>query len=197
MNEKTTKIADYDEIWATLDRVSKRLDRVTEHQEETARQIKETGEQMKKTDERLDKLCKQVDGIDDNIGHHAEQFFQDVLKETLTFGGEKYDEMYPNAGYKLGNDGVEFDILLVNGKNVALIEVKNRIHPNFVEKLAVEKTAKFRKFFPLYKNHQVYLGIAGFSFSKSVQEKAKKYGVGIIRQIGKTIEIEADHLKAY
>jgi hypothetical protein len=206
--------------------IDERLDRIAESQKETDRMIKETGklvretsEQMKKTDERLDKLfretderidklfketderidklCKQMGGINDNIGHHAEQFFQDVLKETLTFGGEKYDDMHPNLKYSSPKGGMEIDIMLINGKSVALIEAKNRIYPDFIEELAVEKTTKFRKFFPLYKNHKVYLGIAGFSFSKAVLEKAKMYGVGVIRQVGKAVEIEAGHLKAY
>ncbi|MDR2578970.1 MAG: hypothetical protein LBC70_09245 [Chitinispirillales bacterium] len=99
---------------------------------------------------------------------------------------------------KIGkNAGVEFDIVLANGKSVAIIEAKNRIHPNDVKKLVDEKIAKFREFFPYYKNHKIYLGIAGFSFSKAVPEKAQKYGVGIIRQVGEAIEVEAGHLTAY
>jgi hypothetical protein len=198
------KIMSFEEIQATLGSVAQMLkDGALRHEEldmqmkETALRMKETDEQMKRTDERLDKLCKQMGGINENLCHHAEQFFQNVLKETLTFGGEKYDEMYPNVAYRSPKGGVEIDIMLINGKSVALIEVKNRIHPNFVEELAIEKIAKFRNFFTNYKDHRVYLGVAGFSFCDDVLEKAKKYGVGIIRQVGKTIEIEEEHLKAY
>jgi hypothetical protein len=39
---------------------------------------------------------------------------------------------------------------LLNGESIALIEVKNRIHPSFVKELAEERIEKFRKFFPEY-----------------------------------------------
>ncbi|MDR3011707.1 MAG: hypothetical protein LBU70_00635 [Chitinispirillales bacterium] len=211
MSNKPVKSVSFEDIRATLAEVAqfqketaqsqKETDRLVKElvqfQKELAQSQKETDEQMKKTDEGLDKLRKQVGGIDDNISHHAEQFFQDALNETLTFGGEKYDFMTPNITRQKGGSGVEFDILLENGKSVAVIEVKNRIHPNFVTELAEKRLAKFRELFPLYKNHKVYLGIAGFSFSKAVLERAQKYGIGVIRQVGKTIEIETEHLKAY
>lgn len=156
-----------------------------------------TDEQMKKTDEKLDKLCGKVGGMDENIGHHAEQFFQDSFAQTLTFGGVKYDRIRPNLSDSDKTGGVEFDIVLINGKCVAIIEVKNRIHPTFVKELTTEKLDKFRKHFPEYKNHKVYLGVAGFSFCDKVLEDAKKYGVGIIKQVGQSIEMDADKLKAY
>jgi hypothetical protein len=85
----------------------------------------------------------------------------------------------------------------MNGNSIAIIEVKTRIHPNFVKELAEKRLEKFRKFFPKYNKYKVYLGIAGFSFSKKVQEEAKKYGIGIVRQVGNALEINTKALKAY
>jgi hypothetical protein len=50
---------------------------------------------------------------------------------------------------------------------------------------------------PKYGNLNAYLGIAGFSFNKSVLEEAEKQGIGIIRQVGKSIEMSKYSLKAY
>jgi hypothetical protein len=105
--------------------------------------------------------------------------------------------MIPNIAYRGKKGEIEFDIALVNGKSIAIIEVKNRIHPNDVRKFAEERVEKFRIFFPEFKKHKAYLGIAGFSFSKVVLEEAKKYGMGLIKQVGKSIEIEANNLRAY
>jgi hypothetical protein len=194
----------YDEIMSMLEASGRRneetgrlIQEIAERQKETAARQRETDAQMKKTDERLKKLCGQVGGISENIGHHAEQFFQDAFATSLAFGGEKYDYMDPNVTRKKGDDGVELDILLLNGKSVAIIEAKNRIHPADVKTLAEVKLAKFRTFFTEYQNHKVYLGLAGFSFSKTVIELAQKYGMGVVKQVGESIEVEADHLKAY
>jgi len=161
---------------------------------ETDRIVQETSRQMRETERIIAQVSKQIGGIDNNIGYHAEQFFQNVFADKKVFGGIKYDEIVLNMKF---SEDVEFDIVLKNGNSVALIEVKNRIRPNFVKKLAEERVNKFRKCFSMYKDHNIYLGIAGFSFGEAVLETAKKYGVGIIRQAGDGIEIDTIGLKAY
>jgi hypothetical protein len=163
---------------------------ITDMQKENAVQIKELRKGLKE-------LSVQIGGIDNNIGHHAGQFFQDVFKEKLEFGGIKYDEMLPNLTYKGRSEKIEFDIALINGDSVALIEVKNRIHPSFIKVLAEERVEKFRKYFLEFSDYDVYLGIAGFSFCDEVLHQASRYGIGIIKQAGEGVEIEADNLKAY
>jgi len=177
---------------------------LAEESRKTDEQMRKTDEQMKETDRKIAEVSKQIEGvskqiggIDNNIGHHAEQFFQNVFAEKKVFGGIEYDDITLNMKYSDKDEGVEFDIVLKNGSSVALIEVKNRIHSSFVQNLAEERIKKFRQYFPKYKDYNVYLGIAGFSFHESVLEEAKKYGVGIIRQVGKGIEVDATGLKAY
>jgi hypothetical protein len=191
MEKKELTSADIWVMFAESDRQRKENERIlNEKFAETDRLIKELHESNKE-------LGIQIGGISDNSGHHAEQYFQDILAETLTFGGIKYDEMIPNIAHKSKKGEIEFDIALVNGKSIAIIEVKNRIHPNDVRKFAEERVEIFRRFFPEFKRHKAYLGIAGFSFSKAVLEEAKKYGMGLIKQVGKSIEIEAKNLRAY
>jgi hypothetical protein len=191
--------AEIREIWAETDR------RWALQREEGERQRAEAERQRAEADrlweerwnEKMEKLNKQIGGVSNNAGFHAEQFFQDALAKTLTFGGEKYDRIQRNIRISDKNIGVEFDIALINGTSIALIEAKNRIHPAFVKELAEEKIAKFRKLFTEFQNHKTYLGVAGFSFDDTVMEEAKKYGIGIIKQVGESIETETGHLKAY
>jgi len=166
---------------------------------EIDKQMQETDRIVRKTSETVSKVSKQMGGIDDNIGFHAEQYFQEILREKLTFGGQKYDRMIANmeCSDKKGISLIEFDIVLINGKSIAIIETKHRIHHDFVKKLVEERLPMFREFFPGFSKHKAYLGIAGFSFSQKVLEEAKKYGIGIIRQVGESIEIEANNLKVY
>ncbi|MCL2282024.1 MAG: hypothetical protein FWC26_01750 [Fibromonadales bacterium] len=168
--------------------------------EETDRQIQETDrqlkERMKETSLEIDRVSKKMGGISDNIGYHAEQFFQRVFEKKLKFGNVKYDEMIPNLCYRDKNAEIEFDIALINGDSIALIEVKNRIHPAFVNEFAETRVKKFRKFFPHYKDYKVYLGIAGFSFCEEVIHRASQYGIGIIGQKGDSVEVKGK-LKAF
>jgi hypothetical protein len=190
---------------ASLAEESKETERqfqqLKESMAETSREMdkrsKEIDLTIKKVDRQIDKVAKQMGGINENIGYHAEQFFQNAFEDNKVFGGIEYDDIILNMGYKSKTEKVEFDIVLENGNSVALIEIKNRIHPDFVKKMAEERIDKFRKYFPMYKGYDIYLGIAGFSFSEAVLEEAQKYGVGIIRQVGEGIEIDATGLRAY
>ncbi|GBU24533.1 hypothetical protein R83H12_01166 [Fibrobacteria bacterium R8-3-H12] len=164
---------------------------------ETDRIVQETSWKVQETTETVKELSRRLGDIGNNMGHHAEQFFQDVFKRKLEFGNVKYDEMISNLAYKGKKGEIEFDIALVNGDAIALIEVKNRIHPDFVKILAEERIEKFREFFHEFDNYDVYLGIAGFSFSDEVLDRASAYGIGIIKQVGEGVEIKADNLRVY
>jgi len=184
--DSDAKIADMrDEIWREIDEIK--------------RMQKETDRILKENEERMQSFGIQLGGVSNNYGFHAEQLFQDAFERKPVFGGIKYKRMQPN--YILGKDEnkkkIEVDIALFNGDSVALIEVKNRIHPDFVEEFAQKRVRKFRESCAEYNNYKLYLGIAGFSFDNKVLEKAKEYGVGIVKQAGEGIDVEADCLKAY
>ncbi|MCL2101484.1 MAG: hypothetical protein FWH22_07205 [Fibromonadales bacterium] len=167
--------------------------------EERQRRAVREAEEKKRTEEfdrKMREIGERIGGIGNNVGHHAEQFFQNAFREKLKFGHVKYDEMIPNLKYRGKTDKVEFDIALVNGDSVALIEVKNRIHPSAVKELAEEKIEKFKKYFPEFQGYAAYLGIAGFSFSDEVVDRASTYGIGIIGQKGDSVELKGE-LKAY
>jgi len=191
--------------WRTLDKHAADLDRssaefdkrMAESRAEFDQRSADFDRRMAKLDEKLKEIGERIGGISDNQGFHAEQFFQDVFKRKLEFGMVKYYEMIPNLTYRDKGVNIEFDIALLNGNSIALIEVKNRIHPNFVRELAEERIEKFREYFPRYKDYSAYLGIAGFSFCDEVLDQASRYGIGIVKQVGDGVEIEASNLRAY
>jgi len=182
------------DLVASLAVESRETDRIVR---EASIVAKEASIVAKETSLSVKELARRMGGIDDNQGYHAEQYFQNALSEKPVFGGIKYDSLMPNLTYKNKDGEIEFDIVLVNGKSVAIIEVKNRIHPKFVRELAEDRVKKFREYFPMFSKHKAYLGIAGFSFSEKVLEQAKKYGIGLIRQVGDSVEIKANNLRVY
>ncbi|MDR2594367.1 MAG: hypothetical protein LBC87_06320 [Fibromonadaceae bacterium] len=159
---------------------------------------KEIAALQKETDRIIKELSRRMGGVDENIGSHAEQYFQNILMGKLSFAGQKYDKMIANMECcKNGISLIEFDIVLVNGKSVAIIETKHRIHPKFVKELAEERLPKFRELWPEYSKHKIYLGIAGFSFNQKVLEEAEKYGICVLRQVGDSVEIKTNKLRVY
>jgi hypothetical protein len=84
----------------------------------------------------------------------------------------------------------EFDLLLLNGKSAAIIEVKYRAKPEniTVEKL-LSRIEPFKVLFPDYKNCKIYLGVAAMSFNKYLAKQLHEAGIATIHQEGKKMVV--------
>ena len=157
----------------------------------------ETEAQMKRTDATLERVGIRLGNISDNNGSNAEDYFFNSLEVNPELGGIGYDTILKNFTPKSKRGQGEFDIVMLNGENIALIECKYKAHKSDVEKLITKQVDSFKKLFPIYAKHKFYLGIASFSFYPKLEEFAKQNGVAILKQKGDVVEIEADNLKAY
>ena len=166
-----------------------------EQMKKTDEQMRKTDEQMKKTDEELNKLLKShkalgkmVGGISNNQGDIAEEFFYNSLKFKPTFGGIDYDFIDKNVTRIKNRIEDEYDILLVNGKDVAIIETKYKAHTSDIEKLVTKKYENFKKLYPEYKNYKHHLGLASFYINEDVKDEAIKNNVILVQRKGDLIE---------
>ena len=164
-------------------------------QAKTDEQLKKTDEQLKKTDEQLKKLAEQIGGIGNNQGAVAEEYFYNSLKKKMKILNMEFDDIGLNWIRSTRKLQDEFDIILINGKSIALIEVKYKAHKNDVEKLD-KKVENFRKLFPEYSHLKLYAGIASFHIYEEIKELAKQKGYFVLQRNGSIIEeYIADELK--
>ena len=163
----------------------------------TEAQMARTDAQMAKTDASLERIGIRLGNISDNNRSNAEDYFYNSLLDKPELGGIGYDTIVKNFTPKSKRGQGEFDIVMYNGENIALIECKYKAHKSDVEKLITKQVESFKKLFPIYSNHKFYLGIASFSFYNELEEFAKENGVAILKQKGEVMEIESDNLKAY
>ena len=126
----------------------------------TGEQMKRTDEQMKRTDASLERIGIRLGNIADNNGSNAEDYFFNSLADKPELGGIGYDTIVKNFIPKSKRGQGEFDIVMYNGENIALIECKYKAHKSDVEKLINNQVDSFKKLFPIYANHKFYLGIA-------------------------------------
>jgi len=162
---------------------------------ELAEKQAETDRQMKETDRKLDKVGIQLGGISNNQGRFAEEyFFNSFERGKRNFFGEKFDVIKKNLkGIKTDD---EFDIVMLNGQTVGIVEVKYKAHENDVPKV-LEKANTFRVNFAEYKSHMIYLGLATMAFYPELEQACIDNGIAIIKQAGDTIVINDEHLKAF
>jgi hypothetical protein len=162
-------------------------------QQKTDEQLKKTDEQLKKTDEKLDRLAKLVGSISNNQGDVAEEYFANSIKLD-NFLGMSFDVLQKNVIIqpKKGHSE-EYDLMLINGENIVIIEVKYKVHKNDVKKLP--RKIEILKKSPLYKNYKIYAGIAGFHINKEAKEEALKRGFFVLQRKGDIIQTYAKNLK--
>ena len=157
--------------------------------------FRETDARMVKTDAKLDKLAKIVGGVTNNQGDVTEEYFINSLKDKLKLGEIKFDFLVENFKAKKGKKILaEYDILLVNGKSVAIIEVKYKVHPKDLDKLPAK--IKSIKNLPQYDGYEVYAGLAGFFVPDEVIAKAQEQGCFILQRKGDVIVTHLQNLKS-
>jgi len=132
-----------------------------------------------------------------NHGFFAEEyFFNSFKKGQQSFFGEKFDEMEKNVkGIKKGFKD-EYDILLINGKSIGIIEIKYKAHENDVPKI-LKKAQTFRINFPEYKNHQIYLGLATLAFYSELEQACIDHGIAVCKQVGDIVVINDTYLQIF
>jgi hypothetical protein len=185
MEETTLQQATPESVWAAIRAL-------TEQQAETARIIAES---QAKTDRQIEKVNETLGAWANNQGCFAEEYFINSFeKGKNNFFGERFDDLRKRVtGLKVQD---EYDILLVNGKSIGIVEVKYKAHENDVEKV-LKKAQTFRVNYPDYVNHQIYLGLASMAFNPELEQECIRKGIAIVKQVGDTVIINDEHLKIF
>jgi len=171
--------------------------------------IAETTQQMKETDRRLEKLRaevvkdfkelnRQIGGITRSNGDMAEEFFFNAFRKDKIFMNEKYDKIHKGYFYSIDDIRNEFDIVFINGKSIAIVEVKYKARPDNIDtEHLISRVERFKKFAPEYKNHHIYLGVAAMSFKRGLASTLHKAGIVTIHPVGKKMVIYDKEAKVF
>ena len=144
---------------------------------------------MAESSRKLDKVVALVGNIGQNQGAVAEEFFFNSLQAKPVLGGVHYDEVIDNLKGYSGKLRGEYDVVMVNGKSVALIEVKYVVHPDDITK-TIKGIENYRTFFPQHKDFDVYGAIAGFKIPDEVADAAKQQGLMVLKRVGDVMEVD-------
>jgi Holliday junction resolvase-like predicted endonuclease len=172
----------FEKLEAQMARTDARFEKLDE-------QMARTDAQMARTDARLDKVAKLVGSISNNQGDMVEEFFYRSFKRNPIINGVRFDWVERQLHNRIGEIEDEYDIVLLNGDSLALIEVKAKAHNNDLEKLANKKVANFSILFPMYKDYKKYAGLATFVTNAHLIEKAQELGLFLFTQHGKHAEV--------
>ncbi len=158
----------------------KELDRIIEVTKENTRLMRETRLSLQKLEEQHGNLANNVaDTVEDAVFYNLE------AKKSL--GGIKFDSVIRHAKDLRGK---EYDVVMQNGENVAVVEVKHKVHVNDINKLITDTLPKFREGYSAdLKGVNVFGAIAGMSFPPDFIQKAQEAGLFVLTQNGKNIKL--------
>ena len=162
--------------------------KLIESQIKTDAQLAKTDAQLSKTDAKLDKLAEMYGGVSNNQGKVAEEFFYNSLKHNPVLNGLRFDFIEKNV--TRSKDGIEeeYDILLVNGQVVYIIEVKYSLHTRDIERMITRKLPNFKKLFLEYRNYEIRIAFASFSMAEDVIKEGFENGITILQRRGDIFE---------
>ena len=191
--ELAKSAAEFDRRSADFDRQLKQSREDFDREMEKSR--KEFEQRSADFDRRMKKLSEQIGGLSNNHGSFAEEYFFNSFENgKKTFFGEKFDlcrKNVPGFSYK-----DEYDIVLLNGQSVGIVEVKYIVHDKDIAN-AIRKVSSFKINYPEYRNHRFYLGLASLVFAGKVEDVCIESGIAVIKQVGDTVVINDGHLKVF
>ena len=172
------------EIWSLIKETQKNLKELSFSQKETDQQLKRfsadlsaSHEQMKRTDKKLNKV---IGNTGNYWGKLGENLVKGNLAKRLNERGIKVEKVVTNAK----KDGVEYDIIAVNGKETVVVEVKATLDPSDVYDFK-ESIEKFKTLWPEFKKKTIYGAIAFLiKANKQAERLAEKQGFFVVSATG-------------
>ncbi len=150
-----------------------------------------TDAQLARTGAKLDRLAEMYGGVSNNQGAVAEEFYYNSLRARPVLGGVRFDFIDKNVTRSRGGLQDEFDLLLVNGRTVWVIEVKYKAHEEDLRRLLDVKAASFPRLSPEHADRERRLGLAAFHFHEGLVRIALDRGVTVLQRKGDVIETRA------
>ena len=189
-NESDISMAD---LKAMFKDIAERFKETDAQIKETTAVVKATSEQMKQTDEKLKNMYTE---LNTNWSRLLESMVRGKLVELLRSRKIDVTRTYPNVKtHYLDDDGKrrerEFDIVVRNGTEVVVFEVKTTLRPENVEWF-VSVMRNISRYFPEYASKRTYGGVAYIREESDAASQAAEQGLYVIRATGDSASIVND-----
>jgi CO dehydrogenase/acetyl-CoA synthase delta subunit len=153
-------------------------------------------ERSARVDEQIARTNKQLGGMAQSQGDVAEEYFYNSLVVNPQIGDIRFDIIDQNSIRTHKNIKQEFDIVLINGGSVAIVEVKYKACLKDIEQL-FKQIESFKVLYPEYKNYKLYAGLASLCVPNEVTEQAQKQGLFVLQQVGNVLSQHTQNMRAH
>ena len=183
-------------------REKERAERLEREAVQEAQREKERAEHLEREAERKQaeeayrkRMDKQFGEFTNSYGREAEVLFYRSLNRTRKIANIEFDRLFPNV--QPTKKSRQYDMVLVNGEYVALVEVKRSAKLEDLETLVEVQAKAFRNDMPEYKDKKLICVLAFFQCDEKLIPKAKEKGVCVIFKNGFHIKQDYEKLKLF
>jgi chromosome segregation ATPase len=157
-----------------------------EYEAKRKKEKEEYEKQRAKIEAKLERMGISFGNFQNNIAESTEEMFYEGLLDKKEINNIKFDAVYHNM-----KDGQrEYDIVMKNGKYIAIIEVKQKAHVNDIDDLKNKQVKSFKENFKLSDKKKILLGLASPVLTPVVRKKAEEEGIFLLSQNGENVEVK-------
>ncbi|MDE0119344.1 MAG: hypothetical protein OXM55_04965 [Bdellovibrionales bacterium] len=176
MNKPT--ISPADEIWSILKKVSASHEEAKQEMKEIRASQKETDRQIQKIGGRFNQRWGAL--VESLVEGKLVRIFQDQGIDIIQTHTRSQSEWKKPDGRI---ERREFDIIVANGIEAVVVEVKTTLVPKDVS-VFLETLKNFRNYFPRYKSETIYGAMAYLASENKAHLLAEEEGLFLIRATG-------------
>ena len=188
-----------DEVWQLLgeliqsqketDRRFQETERLLQEQsKESDRRFRETERLIKEQNKRVD---EQLGKLGNRLGEFVEWQVRPAAVRLFQERGIDVTELSSDLSVQRRDEGLEIDLLVVNGSEAIAIEVKSKLTQADVDE-HLERLDKFKRLLPRYQSLKILGAVAAMVTPKEVASYAYRQGLFVIAQSGDNLVILND-----
>jgi len=153
--------------------------------QETYKMFQEIAKEKKETDRLLRKASEMFTS---NWGKLIEALIMPSCLKLFSDRGLDIRQIFPNVIIKGANKEAiaEYDIILANGNDVVIVEVKTTMITKYVDEFA-EKLSHVKELMPQYKDKNIYGAVAGIKYDQGSEKYAIRQGMFVLVNSGENI----------
>ena len=192
-----------------MDRMEKMMDRLVKSQKETGEQMKRNSIEIKESQKEMDKQMKRnseqslkdTEDLKKQIKETNKQLwwmwrsqeevwidlFRRNMKGMMKNRGIEVDEISTKFKNKIRLENGkmldwEYDLMWINGSDIVVVEVKNKMRDDYITKFVNKQLPKFKILFPQYKDYNLYWWIWWLIVWAHQEKKAEKAWLFVFTQ---------------
>lgn len=156
--------------------------------QETDRLIQETDRQIQETDRIVKRLSKNLGDLGNRLGEFVEHMVAPAVLRLFQAQGIDVHEVHSGIEATRNGEGIEIDLLVVNGGVLVGVECKSKLTQEHVDE-HLARMEKLKRLLPSYRHHRALGAVAAMVVPDAVKQYAISQGLYVLCQSGDSVEV--------